>query len=116
MSLYSYSESNVHKCMIYCHGKILASDLVYIRVIPRVRQDVKACVNIIEQVDYLDGSLSRGVLAAKGIKSNNATEEDGHVVVAFCWNRPFVSQLIGNRWWQDRIEQSTRKKKKGHFE
>lgn len=102
--------------MIYCHGKIRASDLVYIRVIPRVCQDVKTCVNIIEQVDYLDGSLGRGVLAAEGVESHNATEEDGQVVVAFRRNRPFVSQLVGNRWRQNGIEQSKRKERNGHFE
>lgn len=108
-SFYSFTERNVHKCIIYCHGNILASDLVYIRVIPRVCQDVKTCVNIIEQVDYLDGSLGRGVLAAEDIESYNATKEDGHVVVAFCRDRPFVSQLVGNRWRQNRIEQSKKK-------
>ena len=115
-SFYSFTEKNVHKCMIHCHGTICASNLVYIRVIPRVCQDVKTCVNIIEQVDYLDGSLGRGMLAAEDIESNNATEEDGHVVVAFSRNGPFVSQLIGNRWWQNGIEQSERKKRNGHFE
>lgn len=101
--------------MIYWHGEILATNLVYIRVIPRVCQDVKPCVNIIEQVDYLDGSLGRGVLAAEGIESNNATKEDGHVVVALCRDRPFVSQLVGNRWRQNGIEQSKRKKRNEHF-
>lgn len=108
---YSFTERNVHKCMIYCHRKILASDLVYIRVIPRVCQDVKTCVNIVEQVDYLDGSLGRGVLAAEGIESYDATEEDGHVVIAFRRDRPFVPQLVGNRWRQNGIEQSKRKKR-----
>lgn len=101
--------------MIYCHGNILASDLVYIRVVPRVCQDVKTCVNIVEQVDYLDGSLGRGVLAAEGIESHNAAEEDGQVVVAFCRDRPLVSQLVGNRRWKDRIEQSKREEGKSFF-
>lgn len=106
----------LHKCMIYCHGKIIASNLVYIRVLPRVCQDVKTCVNIIEQVDYLDGSLSRGVLAAESIESHNATEEDGQVVVAFCRDWPFVSQLVGNRWRQNGIEQSEKNKRNEQFE
>lgn len=92
--------------MTYYHSTIRASNLVYIRVIPRVCQDVKTCVNIIQKVDYLDGSLGRGVLAAESIESHNATEEDGHVVVAFGRNWPFVTQLVGNRWWQNRIQQS----------
>lgn len=106
----------MHKRTIYCDGKILASNLVYIRVLPRVCQDVKACVNIIEQVDYLDGSLSRGMLAAEGVESHNAAEEDGQVIVAFCWDGPFVSQLIGNRWRQNGIEQSKGKRRNGDFE
>ncbi len=98
--------------MINSFSKILASDLVYIGVIPRVCQDVKTCVNIIEQVDYLDGSLGRGVLAAEGIEPYNATEENGHVVIAFCWDRSFVSQLVGNRWRQNGIQQSKRGEEK----
>ena len=101
--------------MIYCHGMILASNLVYIRIVPRVCQDVKTCVNIIEQVDYLDGSLGRGMLAAEGIESYNATKEDGHVVVAFCWDWTFVSQLVGNRWRQNGIEQSKSEEEKRTF-
>lgn len=98
---------NVHRCVIDCHLKFSrASNLVYIRVIPRVRQDVKACVNIVEQVDYLDGSLGRGVLAAEGVESHDAAEEDRHVVVALCRHGPLVTQLVGNRWWQNRIKQS----------
>lgn len=101
---------------MYCHGTVLASNLVYIRVLARVCQDVKTCVNIVEQVDYLDGSLRWGVLAAEGIESHNATEEDGHVVVAFCRDGPFVSQLVGDRWRQNGIEQSKRKKRNEQFE
>lgn len=98
---------NVHRCVIHCHLKFSrAPNLVYIRVIPRVRQDVKACVNIIEQVDYLDGALGRGVLAAEGVESHDAAEEDRHVVVALRRHGPFVTQLVGNRWWQNRIKQS----------
>lgn len=104
-----FPDINVHKCIMCCHGKIPDSDLVYIRVIPRVCQDVKTCVNIVEQVDYLDGSLGRGVLAAEGVEPNDATEEDGHVVVAFCRNGTFVTQLVGNRWRQNGIEQSEKK-------
>lgn len=89
-----------------CRGEILGSNLVYIRVLPRVCQDVKAGVNIIEQVDYLDGPLSGGVLAAKGVESDDAAEEDGHVVIALRWDRPFVSQLVGNRRRQNGIQQS----------
>lgn len=108
---------NVHRCAIHCHLKFSwASNLVYIRVIPRVRQDVKACVNIIEQVDYLDGSLSRGVLAAEGVESHDAAEEDGHVVVALCRHRPFVTQLVGNGWRQNGIKQSKKRGRDGHFE
>lgn len=102
--------------MIYGHSTILASNLVYVRVLARVCQDVKTCVNIIEQVDYLDGSLGRGVLAAEDIEPYDAAEEDGHIVIALCGDRPFVSQLVGNRWRQNRIEQSKRKKRDGHFE
>lgn len=83
-----------------------ASNLVYIRVIPRVRQDVKARVNIVEQVDDLDGSLGRGVLAAEGVESHDAAEEDGHVVVALRRHGPLVTQLVGNGWRQNRIKQS----------
>lgn len=38
--------------------KVLCFDLVHIRVFPGVCQDVKACVDVVEQVDYLDGPLS----------------------------------------------------------
>lgn len=93
---------------MYCDGKILASNLVYIRVIPRVCQDVEPRVNIVEQVDYLDGPLGRGVLAAEGVEPHDAAEEDGHVVVALCRDRPLVSQLVGNGWRQDGVEQSER--------
>lgn len=48
------------------------------------------------------------MLAAEGIESHDATEEDGHVVVAFSRDGPFVSQLVGNRWRQNGIEQSSR--------
>lgn len=82
-----------------------ASNLVYIRVIPRVRQDVKARVNIVEQVDDLDGSFGRGVLAAEAVEAHDAAEEDGHVVVALRRHRPLVTQLVGNRWRQNRVEQ-----------
>lgn len=56
------------------------------------------------------------MLAAEGIESDDATKENGQVVVAFCWNRPFVSQLVGNRWWQNRIEQSERNERNKKFE
>lgn len=81
------------------------SNLVHVRVLPGVRQDVKARVNVVEQVDDLDGSLGRGVLAAERVEPNDATEQDGDVVVAFCWNGALVAQLVGNRWWQDRVKQ-----------
>lgn len=95
--------------MIYCQCKIPASNLVYIRVVPRVCQDVKTCVNIIEQVDYLDGSFRRGVLAAEGVESHNATKEDSQVVVTFSRDGPLVSQLIGNGRRQNGIEQSKKR-------
>lgn len=81
------------------------SNLVYIRVIPRVRQDVEARVNIVEQVDDLDGSLGRGVLAAEGVESHDPAEEDAHVVVALGRDGPLVTQLVGNGWRQNRVEQ-----------
>lgn len=56
------------------------------------------------------------MLAAEGIESHNATEEDGHVVVTLCRNGSFVTQLIGDRWWQNRIEQSGRKERNAQFE
>ncbi len=55
------------------------------------------------------------MLAAEGVESNDAAEEDGHVVVAFCWDRPFVSQLVGNRWRQYGIEQSKKRKRREYF-
>lgn len=100
----------------YSFLKSFSSNLVYVRVVPRVCQDVKACVNIIEQVDYLDGSFSWGVLAAEGIESYDAAKEDGHIVVALCRDGPFVPQLIGNRRRQNRIEQSVRIGRNEHFE
>lgn len=56
------------------------------------------------------------MLAAESIEPDNATKEDGHVVIALCRHRAFVSQLIGNRWWQDRIEQSEKEKRNEHSE
>lgn len=43
----------------HCHVFIThCLHLVHIGVLPGVSQDVKACVNVIEQVDDLDGSFS----------------------------------------------------------
>lgn len=58
------------------------------------------------------------MLAAEGVESHNATEEDGHIVVAFCRDGPFVSQLVGNRWRQNGIEQSKKggRREMKHFE
>ena len=97
--------------MISYHGTTLASNLVHIRVLARVRQDVEPRVDVIEQVDDLDGALGRGVFAAEGVKAHDATEEDGQVVVAFGRDGPFVPQLVGNRRRQNGIEQSERKER-----
>ena len=85
------------------------SDLVYIRVFPRVGQDVKAGVNIVEQIYNLDGPLGRGVLAAEDVEAHDATEQDGHIVVALRRHGPLVAQLVGHGRWQNGIEQSRSK-------
>lgn len=46
------------------------------------------------------------MLATESIEAHNAAEEDGHIVVSFGRHWALVSQLIGNRWRKDRIQQS----------
>lgn len=74
-------------------------------IFPGVRQCVKSGVEVIEEVYNLHGPFSRRMLAAESIEAHDATEEDGHVVVSFGRHRTLVSQFIGNRWREDRIQQ-----------
>lgn len=89
-----------------------AADLVYVRVVPGVCQDVEARVHVVEQVDDLDGALGRGVLAAEGVEAHDAAEEDADVVVALGRHGPLVAQLVGHRRRQDGVEQPEGRKRK----
>lgn len=53
------------------------------------------------------------MLAAESVEADDAAEEDGHVVVALSWDWPFVPQLIGNRWWENGVQQSGGKNEEG---
>lgn len=83
-----------------------ASDLIHIWVPPCVSEDIKSGVQVVEQVDNFDSSLSRGMLAAESVESHDAAEEDGDVVVALGRHRSLVTQLISHWWRQHRIQQS----------
>lgn len=80
--------------------------LINERVFPGVGQCIKSGVEVIEEIDNLHGPFSRCMLATESIEAHDATEEDGHIVVSFGRHWALVSQLIGNRWREDRIQQS----------
>lgn len=79
--------------------------LVDVGILARVGQNVELGVDVIEKVDYLDGSLGRGVFAAEGVEAHDAAEQDGDVVVAFSGNRTLVSQLVGYGRRENRVQQ-----------
>lgn len=84
--------------------------LVDVGILAGVGQNVELGVDVVEEVDDFDGSLSWGMFAAEGVESHDATEQDGDVVVAFRRNRTFVSQFVGYGRWEDRVQQPKKQK------
>lgn len=78
--------------MIYIIRNV--SNLVDIWVPLCVSKNIKSSVQVVEQVDNFDSSLSRSVLAAESVESHDAAEEDGDVVVTLGRHRSLVTQLI----------------------
>lgn len=77
--------------------------LIHKWIFPGVGQCVKSGVEVVEKVDNLHGPFARGMFATESIEAHNATEEDCHIVISLSRHGTLVSQLIGDRWREDRV-------------
>lgn len=92
------------------NSRLKFTDLIHIRVLPRISENVKSGVDVIQQVDDFNGSLCWCMFAAECIEPNNAAKKNGHVVVSFSRNGPLMPQFIGYRRRQNRIQQPETKR------
>lgn len=86
-------------------SRLKFTHLIHIRVLPRISENVKSRVDVVEQVDDFNGSLCWCMFAAECIEANNATKKNCHVVVSFSRHRPLMPQFIGYRRRQNRVQQ-----------
>lgn len=91
-------------------SRLKFTHLIHIRVLPRISENVKSCVDVVEQVDDFNGSLCWCMFAAECIEANNATKKNCHVVVSFSRHRPLMPQFIGYRRRQNRVQQPEKKR------
>lgn len=78
--------------------------LVNIGILLGIGEYVEGCVQIVQQLDNLHGSLRVGILGTVIVEAHHTAEEQRNAFVLFGRHRTLVAQLVGHGGRQNGVQ------------